>query len=51
MERKTPVTLSEELRRREEDLRDLEIINTRADSLNEEAEDALDYQVQDEPGE
>ena len=33
------------LDRKEMELKDLEIINRRADSLNEEAEDVLKYQV------
>lgn len=33
------------LRRMEAEQRDLEIINRRADALNAEAEDALEYQV------
>ena len=35
----------EQLRRAERNARDLEIINLRADSLNNEALDALSYQV------
>ena len=31
--------------RRQQDLRDLDILNRRADALNEEAEDVLSYQV------
>lgn len=31
--------------RRKQDLRDLDILNKRADALNEEAEDVLSYQV------
>jgi metal-responsive CopG/Arc/MetJ family transcriptional regulator len=31
--------------RRQQDLRDLDILNKRADALNEEAEDVLSYQV------
>ena len=34
-----------QLARREAEARDLEILNRRADSLNEEACDVLDYQV------
>lgn len=33
------------LRRREAEQRDIEIMNRRADELNAEAEDALEYQV------
>jgi metal-responsive CopG/Arc/MetJ family transcriptional regulator len=35
----------EQLAREEQDARDLEIINRRADFLNEEAADVLEYQV------
>ena len=31
--------------KRQQDLRDLDILNRRADALNEEAEDVLSYQV------
>ena len=34
-----------DLDRRKAELRDLEIINRRADALNDEAEDVLSYQV------
>ena len=34
-----------DLNRRKAELRDLEIINRRADALNDEAEDVLSYQV------
>ncbi len=34
-----------QLDRREADARDLEILNRRADKLNDEASDVLDYQV------
>jgi hypothetical protein len=34
-----------QLARKEKDSRDLEIINRKADALNREAEDVLDFQV------